>query len=209
MVAPSWAAWGGRAVLSGVGGRAVLGGVGRSRRPGRRGWVVAPSWGWAAWGGRAVLGGVGWSRAVLGGLGRSRRPERVLVAPRGGEAAHSILHTQLTRNCITAIRADHPSRAVNFGSTTLFSNYTESPHLTHSISGDLGRAIPPWSLQPHESDPAALAHDLLLISHVLPQHLDGPGRADRPKRLRRLMAHLMRGNQRKSSEVIRGNQRPS
>jgi hypothetical protein len=60
------------------------------------------------------------------------------------------------------------------------------------------------SLQPHESDPAALAHDLLLISRVLPQHLDGPGRADRPKRLRRLMAHLMTGNQRQSSEAIRG-----
>jgi len=67
------------------------------------------------------------------------------------------------------------------------------------------------SLQPHESDPAALAHDLLLISRdlllisrVLPQHLDGLGRADRPKRLRRLMAHLMRGNQRQSSEAITG-----
>ena len=55
------------------------------------------------------------------------------------------------------------------------------------------------SFEPHESYPAALPHDLLLISRVLPQHLDGPGRADRPKRLRCLMAHLMR-------EAIRGNQ---
>ena len=57
------------------------------------------------------------------------------------------------------------------------------------------------SFEPHESYPAALPHDLLLISRVLPQHLDGPGRADRPKRLRCLMAHLMR-------EAIRGHQMP-
>ena len=81
------------------------------------------------------------------------------------------------------------------------------------------------SFEPHESYPAALPHDLLLISRVLPQHLDGPGRADRPKRLRCLMAHLMReairGNQDQTcrehlmrgnqmqSEAIRGNQRQS
>ena len=35
VVAPSWATWGGRAVLSGVGGRAVLGYVVLSRRPER------------------------------------------------------------------------------------------------------------------------------------------------------------------------------
>ena len=77
------------------------------------------------------------------------------------------------------------------------------PHTQHGISraSSARDRRCTTSFEPHESYPAALPHDLLLISRVLPQHLDGPGRADRPKRLRCLMAHLMR-------EAIRGHQMP-